>query len=157
MIKTIKTITYFAFFLATSVMAKEVILECSGTFSYCSNYSDGSVRCDIPKPQLTVVSIEGSSITQVDGAQFLTFKDICESEDSNIQCFETTSFGSSIPASEEQGKRNLTLYRTTGRLDWTFDSTYGPEHSVRKRGLGIAGKSNKYQAQCKVREHRNLF
>lgn len=157
MSKSIKAVASVVFLLATSAMATEAVLECSGSFSYCSNYSDGNVRCDVPKPQITVVAIEGNSISQVDGAGFLTFKDTCETEESNIQCSEMTTFGTSIPASEEKGKRNLTLYRTTGRLDWTYESTYGPEHSVRKRGLGITGKSNKYQAQCKVREHRNLF
>ena len=157
MIKLLAAAISFALLLATPVMSKEVLLECSGAFSYCSKYHDGSVRCDLAKPQLTLVSIEGNSITQFDGLGFLTFMNLCELDGSNIQCFEAIPLRSSRPPSEEHSTRKLTLYRTTGRLDWAYESTYDPDHPARKREPGITGKSNKYQAQCKIREHKNLF
>jgi len=156
--KSIIVASSITLFFSANVLAKEVFLECVGTFTYCGIYDKDAIRCDTPTKDLAVISIDGNSISQIDGRGFLSFKkETCESSEIYIECFDPQKSGSAGSANETTGKRTLNIARTSGVVSWLYENRFGPQNSRMKNAVGMVGTTNKYEGQCKIRENKNLF
>ncbi len=144
--------------LSTNVLAKEVFLECVGSFTNCGIYDGDAIRCDTPKKDFAVISIDDNSISQIDGRGFLSFeKETCEASEIYIECFDPQKSGSTGSADEASGKRTLNIARTSGVVSWLYETRYGPQNPRIKNTRGMIGITNKYEGQCKISENKNLF
>jgi hypothetical protein len=156
--KTCLILLWTSLIFSANVLAKEVFLECIGNFTYCVIYDKDAIRCDSPKKDIVVISIDGNSISQIDGRGFLSFKtENCESSEIYIECFDPQKSGTTGSADEESGKRTLNIARTSGVVSWLYETRYGPQNPRIKNAAGMIGMTNKYEGQCKIRENKNLF
>jgi len=156
--KSIIVASSITLLFSANVLAKEVFLECVGTFTFCAVYPKDSLRCDRPAKDIAVISIDENSITQKDGRGFLTFKkESCAFSDTYFQCSEFINTGSLGSVDEEYQKRNLYIVRSTGVASWSYDAKVGPENPRFKNATLSIGTSSKYEGQCKIRENKNLF
>jgi hypothetical protein len=140
----------------TPLSAKEVFLECDGQSKRCIKVA-GTPQCEDSTKEKHVIAFEGKTIKhENDGGGFLSFKASCEASDALITCVEPIESGPIDSQFAESGVRTLNLSRVTGKLDWGYESTFGPQHRSRKK-LEARGWLNTYDAQCTLRENKALF
>ena len=135
--------------------AKSVILECKGSFKYCSRHAANNLRCDAPTAQTHVVEFEETSVKQLDDYAFLNFIGKCSSTETMATCSEPVNYKGG-PKFDETGTRSMTLDRTTGRISWSYSSTFGPEHVTREK-TKAEGWDNRFDGTCTVRQNKTLF
>lgn len=141
---------------AMPLSAKEVFLECDGQSKRCVKVV-GTHRCDAAAKEKHVIAFEGKTVKHVnDGSGFLSFTASCDSSDTAVNCSEPTENGPADSQFAESGVRTLTLSRVTGKLDWGYESTFGPQHRTLK-STGARGWLNTYDGHCTLRENKALF
>lgn len=142
------------FFLSFLVNAEEVLLSCEGNVVVCGHYK-ATTKCDAPIYEKHTISIDGDNIKQVDTDGFLTFVNLCEKTALELNCSEQIQPGDVGGIFDEKGKRSIVLNRSTGKLNWKYDSTYGESHRLYAKGM--RGRLNTYDAYCKASDTKTLF
>ena len=137
-----------------AVNAKEVLLECTGQLRRCIQDLERP-RCDEPTVEKHVIAVEGSTVKHIGDGGFLRFAASCQETETQVLCLEPVSMGSN-PQYAEKGERTLNLNRVTGKLDWSYKSTFGELNRQFKEGRG-RGWLNTYNAQCVLRSKKQLF
>jgi hypothetical protein len=149
-------ILFGAMWVATPLQAKEVFLECVGQSKRCVKVADIS-RCEATTTEKHVLAVEGKTIKHLNnGGGFLSFKALCDVSDTLLNCVQPIEIGSKETKDAESGFRTLSLNRITGKLDWSYLSTFDPQHTTLKT-TGASGWANTYDAQCILRENKTLF
>src|SRR5690554_6450538 len=79
----------FGMVIVSSVTADgDLTLACEGKTQFCLMQGTDPMRCDPVKQTRHMISIESSSIRNLDEYGFLTFEGACEQKDTTIECSE---------------------------------------------------------------------